>query len=88
MNTNINNAMKRFFDELDIDPIEFDYYESKKKFISREAFTYNDDPQAYYIVVKITNNTVGTVLLGTSDGIKFTEVNMLGQILFNGTEWE
>ena len=88
MNTNINEVMKPYFDQLGIDPIEFNYDEAKKQFISKESFSYDDDdPEAYYIVVKLTN-TVGTVVIGTSDGIRFNEVDVLGQIVFNGKDWE
>lgn len=88
MNTNINEVMKHYFDQLGIDPIEFNYDETKKQFVSKESFSYDDDdPEAYYIVVKLTN-TVGTVVIGTSDGIRFNEVDILGQIAFNGKDWE
>lgn len=88
MNTNINEVMKPYFDRLGIDPIEFNYDEAKKQFVSKESFSYDDDdPEAYYVVVKLTN-TVGTVVIGTSDGIRFNEVDTLGQIVFNGKDWE
>lgn len=88
MNTNINEVMKQYFNQLGIDPIEFNYDEAKKQFISKESFSYDDDdPEAYYIVVKLTN-TVGTVIIGTSDGIRFNEADILGQIVFNGKDWE
>ena len=88
MNTNINEVMKPYFNQLGIDPIEFNYDEAKKQFISKESFSYDDDdPEAYYIVVKLTN-TVGTVIIGTSDGIRFSEADILGQIVFNGKDWE
>ena len=88
MNTNINEVMKQYFNQLGIDPIEFNYDEAKKQFISKESFSYDDDdPEAYYIVVKLTN-TVGTVIIGTSDGIRFNEADILGQITFNGKDWE
>lgn len=88
MNTNIGEAIKPFFDQLGIDPIDFNYDEAKKQFVSKESFSYDDDdPEAYYVVVKLTN-TVGTVVIGTSDGIRFNEVDILGQIVFNGKDWE
>lgn len=88
MNTNISEAIKPFFDQLGIDPIDFNYDEAKKQFVSKESFSYDDDdPEAYYVVVKLTN-TVGTVVIGTSDGIRFNEVDILGQIVFNGKDWE
>ena len=87
MNTNINEAMKPFFDQLGIDPIDFNYVENKKRFISTEAFYNNDsDPEAYYVVVKLIGNS-GTVVIGTSDGIKFVETETLGQIYFDGSHW-
>lgn len=88
MNTNIGEAIKPFFDQLGIDPIDFNYDEAKKQFVSKESFSYDDDdPEAYYVVIKLTN-TVGTVVIGTSDGIRFNEVDILGQIVFNGKDWE
>lgn len=87
-NININEVIKQYFDQLGIDPIDFNYDEAKKQFVSKESFSYDDDdPEAYYIVVKLTN-TVGTVVIGTSDGIRFNEVDVLGQIVFNGKDWE
>lgn len=88
MNTNIGEAIKPFFDQLGIDPIDFNYDEAKKQFVSKESFSYDDDdPEAYYVVIKLTN-TVGTVVIGTSDGIRFNEVDILGQIVFNSKDWE
>ena len=39
------------------------------------------------MVVKIFGS-VGTVIIGSSDGINFTEFETLGQIVFNGEKWE
>lgn len=87
MNTNINEAVKPFFTKLNIDPIEFNYDDNKKQFISKESFSYDDtDPEAYYIIIRVSN-TIGTVVIGTSDGIRFAETEILGQIMFNGKNW-
>lgn len=87
MNTNINEVMKQYFDQLGIDPIEFDYDDTKKKFISKESFVYDvNDPEAYFIVVKLSGN-IGTVSIGTSDGTRFVEDEVLGQIQYEGDHW-
>ncbi len=87
MNTNINEAMKPYFDQLGIDPIEFDYDDTKKKFISKDSFVYDvNDPEAYFIVVKISGN-IGTVIIGTSDGVRFIEDEILGLIQYEGDHW-
>lgn len=87
MNTNINEVMKQYFDQLGIDPIEFDYDESKKKFISKTSFVYDvNDPEAYFIVVKVSGN-IGTVSIGTSDGVRFIEDEVLGQIQYENDHW-
>lgn len=87
INTNVIEAMKPYFDELGIDPIEFNYIVDKNRFISKKSFqNENDDPEAYYIVIKINDN-IGTVVTGVSDGIKFDEVDVLGQIGFDGQNW-
>ena len=88
INTNINEAVKPFFDKLDLDPIDFEYNVNKQRFITKKSFTYDDnDPEAYYMIVKIFGS-VGTVVIGSSDGINFTEFETLGQIVFNGEKWE
>ena len=84
MNTNINDAMKPIFDRLDLDPVEFKYYEQSSKFISN-PFHYTEDEQ-YNIVIEVVNN-IGTIFLGTSDGVKFTEIELLGRIKFDGNNW-
>lgn len=87
MSTNINEAMKHYFDQLSIDPIEFKYDEAKKRFISKESFIYDiNDPEQYFIVVKISGN-IGTVVVGTSDGVRFVEAEVLGQIQYEGDHW-
>ena len=87
MNTNINEVMNQYFDQLNIDPIEFEYDEARKKFISKESFIYDiNDPEQYFIVVKISGN-IGTVVVGTSDGVRFVEADVLGQIQFEGDHW-
>lgn len=87
MNTNINDVMKLYFDQLNIDPIEFDYDATRKKFISKESFIYDlNDPEPYFIIVKISGN-IGTVVIGTSDGVKFIETDVLGQIQFENDHW-
>lgn len=87
MKNDITEVMKPIFDSLNIDPIEFDYIESKNQFVTKESFEYSeDDPEAYYIVVKLYENT-GTILLGTSDGVKFYEQKILGQISYDNDKW-
>lgn len=87
MNTNINEAVKPFFTKLNIDPINFNYDNVKNQFISKESFSYDDnDPEAYFVVIRISN-TIGTVVIGTSDGIRFVETEILGQIMFDGKNW-
>ena len=83
---NFNEAMSTFFDRLKINPIEFELY-SKNRLISKQPFTYNDnDPEDYYIVVKLYDN-IGTVVTGTANGPKFVEYETLGQIEFNNDKW-
>lgn len=84
---NFNEVMTTFFNQLGIDPIEFNYNEKTKKYITTESFTNeDDDPEAYYMVVKMNEN-IGTVVIGTSDGIKFSETEMLGQIRNDNGVW-
>lgn len=84
---NFNDVMKLYFDQLEIDPIEFIYNEKTNKYITSKSFQNNeDDPEAYYLVVRMINN-VGNVLIGTSDGINFTEIEMLGQIMIQDDRW-
>lgn len=83
---NFNKAMVIFFDKLNIDPIEFKIY-NKEKLISKKPFIYDDnDSDDYYIVVKIYNN-IGTVSIGISNGPKFIECEVLGQIEFRDNKW-
>lgn len=87
MNTNINDVMKLYFEQLGIDPIEFEYIEDKKKFVSKESFVYDiNDPEVYFIVVKLSGN-IGTVSIGTSDGVRYIEDEVLGQIQYEGDHW-
>ncbi len=88
INTNsLDDAVKPFFKQLNIDPIEFIYDEKTNRYISKESFSYDDnDPEAYYVVIKMNNNC-GTVVIGTSDGIKFNEREFLGQITYNKGKW-
>ena len=54
---------------------------------SKESFqNSSDNPEAYYVVIKINNN-IGTVVIGTSDGIRFDETDVLGQIMLVGQWW-
>ena len=79
MNT-IDEMMIPIFEELNLDPIEFVFDERRNKYVTKEAFQYDyDDPEAYYIVIKVFNN-IGTAVLGTSDGLRFYETEYLGQI--------
>ena len=87
MNTDINNAVQTYFEKLDIDPIDFVYDRLKNRFISKDSFKFSiDDYSDYFIVIKVTN-TVGTVILGMSDGVKFSPLELLGQIWFDGSTW-
>lgn len=87
IDVNINEAVKPFFDRLDLDEIPFEYNVNKKRFITKHSFTYDDaDPDAYFMVVKVFGK-VGTVVIGTSDGINFTELETLGQIVYDGNKW-
>lgn len=84
---NLNEVMKPFFDQLHIDPIEFNYNEKLNKYITKESFQYdNNDPESYYLVIKMTNKC-GNVILGTSDGISFENKKLLGQIMYIKDHW-
>ena len=85
--TNFKETMKIFFDELGIDPIDFEYDNELNYFISVTSFINSeDDPQEYYIVVKIVHDC-GTVVVGYTDGIQFYELKTLGQIVFEDGKW-
>lgn len=87
-NDNFNEAMKYFFDKLEINEIPFKYDEQLKWLITTETFPY-DDLFEYYLVVKLNDtHTCGTVVIGFSDGIKFYEVQTLGQILYENNKWQ
>lgn len=84
---NLNEAMQLFFDELNIDPIEFNYIEDQNLYISKNSFSYDDSElMEYYIVIKVFNN-IGTVSIGQSDGITYNEYKTLGQIMYDGSKW-
>lgn len=85
--SNFKEVITQFFEELNIDPMEFTYNEKTKKFISNESFSYSDDdPESYFMVIKMINN-IGNVMIGTSDGIKFSERELLGQIMYDNNTW-
>lgn len=85
--TNLKEAVKPFFDKLGIDEMDFNYNEKTGKFVSTEAFSYDDDdPLPYFVVIRVYNNA-GTVVIGTSDGLKFAETEVLGQIYFENGKW-
>ena len=84
---NFNEVMKTYFNQLGLDPIEFTFNDKTNKYITVESFQYDEnDLEAYYIVVKMINN-VGNVMLGTSDGLKFHEHELLGQIMNHNGTW-
>lgn len=88
MNDNFNETMKYFFDKLEINEIPFEYDEQLNYLITKETFPY-DDLFEYYLVVKLNNtHTCGTVVIGFSDGIKFYEIQTLGQILYENNSWQ
>ena len=84
--THFEEALKPFFDKLNIDPISFDYYNTINKFVSSQPFFEEDEKDEYYIVIKLINNT-GTIVVGTTDGIRFYETEMLGQIVYDNDQW-
>lgn len=85
--TNFDVAMQPFFEKLNIDPMEFVYDEETNSFISQASFINDDnDPMEYVIVVKLYKNC-GNVCIGYSDGVKFYETAMLGQIMFENNKW-
>ena len=85
--TNFINAMKPFFDKLDINELSFHYNEELNSFISDQTFVYEDEPIEFMMVVKIFKN-IGTVVIGQSDGINFIEYKTIGQIEFVNEKWE
>lgn len=87
MNTNINTAMQPIFDKLQVNPVDFKYFEKLNKFISAESINLYGDSANYVIVININNN-IGTVLLGTTDGVTFHETSLLGQIVLKNNEWK
>lgn len=87
MNINIEAAMQPYFEQLNVNPVEFSYFTKENKFISTDTVNIDDDLSPYFIVVNIVNN-IGTALLGTSDGINFYETKLLGQIMFDGYKWK
>lgn len=83
----INDVMKKYFDQLGIDPIDFTFNEKTNKYITTESFQYDEnDPEAYFIVVQMVNS-IGNIFIGTSDGIKFIKHEMLGQIMNLNGNW-
>lgn len=81
----LNEVMKPFFDELNIDPIEFNY--NNNEYISKESFSLDENEEDFYMVIKLYNN-IGTVIIGQTDGIRFFKDRTLGQIVYNGSGWE
>ena len=86
MNTkNFAETMKIFTDRLGVTVVDFEF--KNDRFISTDTIVLDeDDPMEYLIVVKVINN-VGTVVIGYSDGIKFTETETLGQIICENDTW-
>lgn len=85
MNKNgLNEALKPFFEELNVNELSMTYDERLNCFIS-EGFLL--DEMEYLMKIDLFN-TAGTVSIGYTDGLKFYRTKILGQILFNGEKWE
>lgn len=85
--TNFDETMQLFFDKLDISPVSFNYNERNNYYIS-EPILYEDDPQNPFFIRIDMTNSIGTVKLGTSlDYIKFTEIDVLGQVQYLNGKW-
>ncbi len=50
-------------------------------FYTKAGFSVN-----YFVQIDVVNN-IGTILVGTSDGVEFFEEKNLGQIKFDGNKW-
>ena len=82
--TGLNEVLKVFFDELNVNELSVVYNEKLNCFISDE-FILDDIEQ--FIKIDLFN-TAGTVTVGYTDGIKFYKTRDLGQIEFKNNKWE
>jgi len=83
---NLKEALKPFFDKLEVNNLDFNFDEETSSFVSTDTFGYEDYELEHYMVIKVINNA-GTIFVGTSDGIEFFPTDTLGQIGFDGSKW-
>ena len=83
---NLKEVLDPFFEQLEINALNFNFDEKTNSFVSTSTFGYGDSEIDHYMVIKVIKNA-GTIFVGTSDGIKFFPTDTLGQIGFDGSKW-
>ena len=90
--TNFNETMDFFTDKLQINEMTYTYDERHNRFYSDDVCELDIDGDGdirdYLIIIKLNSHkNVGTVVLGETDGIKFFEYRILGQISLENERW-
>ena len=83
---NVKEVLAPVFEKLNIKPFDFTYDEELNYYISDETFKITDDPEEYFIVVKMSENA-GDVVIGSSDGLEFFEYRKVGSIALENDQW-
>lgn len=87
MLNNLNEILQPMYNKLHINSMEYVYNKENKMFISKDPIFYDNDIAPYNILIKIHSN-IGSVVTAIFDQDSFYENEFLGQIKFNGTNWE
>jgi len=88
MKTTINDAIRPLLEELQVVVDKFNYFEDTNEYISENAFTIDDLPEDFYIVIKLNDTKdTGTVTVSTTDGVDYFIDRVLGVIGLENDNW-